>query len=163
MNIIYYCFAGAHASVVASAIHCGFLSTDRIPEAKEFLAVDYYDSTLPELIGRPYFMGRDKEGHHVYFMGMWSQRADITSTIQTVLALGGWKQEDYILQDAFPLINFSIKFGGLLSKRWRFTKLGRSLTIWGMRRQYPAFVKMVEEVQLRITILDTKNKEKLSK
>lgn len=150
MNIVYYCFAGAHASVVASAIHCGLLPTDRTPSADEFLNIPFYDRTLPTLIGRPYLMGCDERQNNVYFMGMWNQREKITSTIQCLLNIAGWKESTYILQDAFPLINFSTKFGGLLSKRYSFTQLGRSMTIWGMQRQYPAFVKLVYNVKNRL-------------
>lgn len=149
MNIIYYCFAGAHASVVAAAIHCGLLPSGRIPEPEEFSALRYYDKTPPDNIGQPYFMGDDEAGNHVYFMGMRNQRENITAVIKSMLLLSGWQEDEYILQDAFPLINFSTKFGGLLSKRWYVTNLGRSLTIWGMRRQYPMFVTMVAQVKAK--------------
>ncbi|WP_312421734.1 DUF3189 family protein [Anaerospora hongkongensis] len=150
MNIVYYCFAGAHASVVASAIHCGMLPIDRIPTAQEFLSIPFYDRTPPQFIGKPYLMGCDEKKHQVYFMGMWNQREKITSTIQSLLDIAGCQQSSFILQDAFPLINFSTKCGGLLSKRYSFTRVGRSLTIWGMQRQYPEFVKLVHSVKNRL-------------
>lgn len=155
MNIIYYCFAGAHASVVASAIHCGILPSDRIPDEGEFISINYYDQTSPEKIGQPYFMGVDENNNNVYFMGMWNQREVLTTTLRTVLAIHGYQQNDYILQDAFPLISFSTKFGGLLSKKWRLTQLGRKLTIWGMRRQYPKFVQLVQDVKMRLKLQQT--------
>lgn len=156
MNIVYYCFAGAHASVVASAIHCGLLPTTRIPAAEEFLALSYYDRTNPALIGHPYFMGRDEIGNNIYFMGLWNQRDKLTEVIQTFLALGGKKPQDYILQDAFPLITFSTKCGGLLSKKLSITDFGRSLTIWGVRRRYGEFVRLVEQVKDRCKKLQQK-------
>ncbi|HAK72902.1 MAG TPA: hypothetical protein DCP36_03685 [Sporomusaceae bacterium] len=150
MNIVYYCFAGAHASVVASAIHCGILPSDRVPTSAEFISMPYYDRTSPALIGRPYLMGCDEKNNSVYFMGMWNQREKITCTIQSLLKIAGLQDSSFILQDAFPLINFSTKCGGLLSKRSSFTKVGRSLTIWGMQRQYPEFVKLVNSVKNRL-------------
>ncbi len=156
MNIIYYCFAGAHASVVAAAIHCGLLPAARIPAAEEFLALCYYDKTKPALIGHPYFMGRDEGGNDIYFIGFWNQRDKLTEVIQSFLTLGGRKTEEYILQDAFPLITFATKCGGLLSKRLAITDFGRSLTIWGMRRQYGEFVRMVEQVKDRCKTLQKK-------
>lgn len=150
MNIIYYCFAGAHASVVASAIHCGLLPADRVPAYNEFVALPYYDRTAPRLIGSPYLMGRDEYGHSVYFLGLWDQRRPLMAAVGTLLATAGVDEQDRFFQDAFPLINFSTKIGGLLSKRYRLTNLGRRMTVWGMQRQYPAFVSMVADVKSRL-------------
>ncbi|MBP2649844.1 MAG: hypothetical protein H6Q74_669 [Firmicutes bacterium] len=151
LNIIYYCFAGAHASVVASAIHCGLLPRERVPSRQEFLAVPYYDRTLPELVGQPYFMGLDECGNKVYFMGMWSQRLKIITALGEFLDTAGVKQNQYFFQDAFPLINFSTKLGGLLSKRCHFTEMGRSITVWGIKRRYPCFVELVKKVKQQLT------------
>ncbi|MDR7865363.1 MAG: DUF3189 family protein [Sporomusaceae bacterium] len=150
MNIIYYCFAGAHASVVASAIHCGLLPADRVPAYGEFVALPYYDRTAPRLIGSPYLMGQDEYGHSVYFLGLWDQRQPLMAAAQALLATAGVDEQDRLFQDAFPLINFSTKLGGLLSKRYRLTNIGRRMTVWGMQRQYPAFVAMVADVKNRL-------------
>ncbi len=150
MNIIYYCFAGAHASVVASAIHCGLLPADRVPAYSEFVALPHYDRTAPRLIGSPYLMGQDEYGHSVYFLGLWDQRQPLMAAAQTLLATAGVDEQARLFQDAFPLINFSTKIGGLLSKRYRLTNLGRRMTVWGMQRQYPAFVAMVADVKRKL-------------
>ena len=150
MKVIYYCFAGAHASVVAAAIHCGQLPSERIPTCGEFTRLPYYDRTPPELVGQPYFMGPDEFGNSIYFMGFWSQRQKLADVLTSFLEVGGISRAEYILQDAFPLINFSTKLGGLLSKRYRLTGFGRRITIWGMQRQYPQFVSLVTEVKRRL-------------
>lgn len=150
MKIIYYCFAGAHASVVASAIHCGLLPADRVPAYSEFVALPYYDRTAPRLIGSPYLMGQDEYGHSVYFLGLWDQRQPLMAAVGALLATAGVDEQARLFQDAFPLINFSTKIGGLLSKRYRLTNLGRRITVWGMQRQYPAFVEMVADVKNRL-------------
>ncbi len=150
MNIVYYCFAGAHASVVASAIHCGLLPNDRVPGYDEFVALPYYDRTPPRLIGSPYLMGRDEFGHSVYFLGLRDQRLPVMAAVDALLASAGVRESDRLFQDAFPLINFSTKIGGLLSKRYSLTGLGRRITVWGMRRQYPAFVALVAGVKKRL-------------
>ena len=150
MKIIYYCFAGAHASVVAAAIHCGRLPAERVPTSEEFARLPYYDRTPPELVGRPYFMGPDEFGNSIYFIGFWSQRRQLADALTTFLASGGIPRSEYILQDAFPLINFSTKLGGLLSKRYRLTGFGRRITIWGLQRQYPQFVALVTDLKQRL-------------
>jgi hypothetical protein len=148
--IIYYCFAGAHASVVAAAIHCGLLPVQRLPTYSEFNALPYYDRTDPNQVGAPYFMGTDENGSKIYFMGLWSQRQSIKASMQLLLDAAGVERSQYLFQDAFPLINFSTKLGGLLSKRYRLTTLGRKITVWGMRRQYWRFVEMVTQVKNKL-------------
>ncbi len=150
LKIIYYCFAGAHASVVAAAIHCGLLPCGRVPAYKEFAALPYYDRTRPELIGTPYLMGRDEKGHEVYFMGLWNQRDQLVAAACELLAGAGVAPAAFHFQNAFPLINFSTKVGGLLSKRYRLTAVGRRITVWGIQRQYPSFVAMVQDVKARV-------------
>jgi hypothetical protein len=114
------------------------------------LAVPYYDRTPPELIGQPYLMGQDEYEHNVYFMGMWNKRDSVTATIRALLDYAGVERDTYILQDAFPLINFSTKLGGLISKRYRMTGFGRRITVWGMQRQYPLFVELVSSVKKQL-------------
>jgi hypothetical protein len=150
VNIVYYCFAGAHASVVASAIHCGLLPADRVPAYGEFVALPHYDRTAPRLIGSPYLMGRDEFGHNVFFLGLRDQRLPLMDAVGTLLATAGVSENAFLFQDAFPLINFSTKIGGLLSKRYCLTSFGRRITVWGMQRQYPAFVAMVAAVKDRL-------------
>lgn len=150
MNIIYYCFAGAHASVVAAGIHCGLLPADKIPSYDQFLALPYYDRTAPRLIGTPYFMGMDEYGHRVFFMGMWNQRIVLSGAIRQLLTISGIQDREYILQDAFPLITFSTKFGGALSKRFCLTYLGRRLSVWGIQRRYGEFIDLVKGVKSRL-------------
>lgn len=110
----------------------------------------YYDRTPPRLIGTPYRMGSDEYGHGVYFIGLWTQRAPLIAVARSIFAAAGVSEDDYIFEDAFPLINFSTKLGGLLSKRYRLTEVGRRITIWGMRRQYYSFVTLVRDVKSRL-------------
>jgi hypothetical protein len=135
---------------VAAAIQCGLLPADRIPTYEEFLAVPFYDRTPPGLIGRPYYMGLDKKGNKTYFMGMWSERRSLAVAIEELLDSLGVERGSYLMQDAFPLLNFSTKFGGLLSKRYHLTQLGRRITVWGIKRQYARFVQLVREVGARV-------------
>lgn len=135
---------------MAAAIHCGLLPCDRVPSYNEFTALRYYDRTPPELVGQPYLMGTDELGNSVYIMGLWSQRTQLAEALSTFLEAGGIPRSEYLLQDAFPLINFSTKLGGLLSKRYRLTGWGRRITVWGMQRQYPQFISLVAEVKSRL-------------
>lgn len=95
-------------------------------------------------------MGQDEYGHQVYFMGLWNQRDQLIAAANELLRGAGVPPSAYYFQDAFPMINFSTKVGGLLSKRYRLTTLGRRITVWGIQRRYPSFVAMVEGVKKRV-------------
>jgi hypothetical protein len=136
--------------VVAAAIHCGLLPCERLPAYQEFAALPYYDRTRPEFIGTPYLMGRDEHGNEVYFMGLWDQRDKLIAAAGELLASAGVAPSAYHFQNAFPLITFSTKVGGLLSKRYRLTALGRRITVWGIKRRYPSFIAMVQAVKKRV-------------
>ena len=43
-KIIYSCYGGAHSSIVASAIHIGYLPINRIPTTEEISNTPYYDA-----------------------------------------------------------------------------------------------------------------------
>ena len=135
---------------MASAIHCGFLPSDRVPSFEEILALVHYDDTTPENVGVPYLMGEDEFGNPVYFMGLLNQRDKLLSCILQVLMVAGINKNSYIFQDTFPLITFSTKIGGILSKRYAIIHAGRWLTVWGIRRRYWDFVFLVNAIKARL-------------
>jgi len=135
--------------VVASAIHCRLLPADRVPLYKELVALPYFDKTQPALIGRPYYVGTDEWDNEVYCMGLWNQRENLRQVIQILLALAQVSPSEFLLQDTFPLITFSTKMGGAMSKRCKLTLLGRRLSVWGIQRRYMDFVRLVDQVKAR--------------
>ncbi len=145
--IVYYCFAGAHASVVASAIHCGILPSTRVPNCEEIIKIPYYDSADPDHIGIPSLMGIDERGNKVYFMGMYNQRSEISFLIKEIIRIEEINQNDFIFQDTFPIIGLATKVGGLLSKRFGITMQGRLLSAWGIKRKYYDFLNLVCNVK----------------
>lgn len=145
--IVYYCFAGAHASVVASAIHCGFLPSDRIPNCEEIIKAPYFDNANPNYIGIPSLMGIDERGNKIYFMGMYNQRAEISFLINEIMYIEKINRNEYLFQDTFPIIGLTTKLGGLLSKKCGVTKLGRLLSAWGIKKKYLDFLNVVINVK----------------
>lgn len=95
-------------------------------------------------------MGQDKQGNCIYFMGLWYQREKLVHTIMTLLDLAGIETSEYIFQDVFPIINFSTKCGGALSKRLHLTNIGCRISIWGIQRRYYEFVALVEKLKMQV-------------
>lgn len=145
--IFYYCFAGAHASVVAASLHCGLLPLDRTPKFREIVSLPYYDRTVPRYIGTPYFIGRDERGRAVYCLGLWADHAALVAALTKFLLFLGIGEDDFLFVNAFALINFSTKLGGVLSKRLGITAVGRMLSVWGIRRRYADFRRLIATVK----------------
>ena len=150
MKIIYSCYGGAHSSIVASAIHVGYLPIDRVPTGEEILNIPYYDQSPKENRGIPIYMGTDTELRKVYALGMGPYRSEYTKIAYNfAFQLVGENKEDIRIINVVPLLSFSVKLGGFISRRVGLIKLGRPLTISGIRKRYDLFIKLVKDVKKR--------------
>jgi hypothetical protein len=147
MKIFYHCYAGAHSSVVAAALHCGKLPLQRVPTLTEIMAVPYFDQTPYYMIGMPYLMGRDEFGHEVYFIGMRRGGSIVKNAIFSYFQLCRLSHDQARFFDALHVINLSTKIGGGLSRRFGCICIGRRLCAWGIQRSYRGFVDLVQNVK----------------
>ncbi len=148
MKIIYSCYGGAHTSIVASAIHLGILSDQRVPSNHDIMKIPYYDATESKNIGSPLFMGIDQGGNEIYVLGMGPSRRSCTSLIydfSNLMAPGEPKR--VLIVNSIALINLPIRIGGFLSRRVKLVSLGKPLTAAGIRKKYMAFVSLVNNVK----------------
>lgn len=150
MKIIYSCYGGAHSSIVASAIHVGYLPIDRVPTGEEILNIPYYDQSPKESRGIPIYMGTDTELRKIYALGMGPYRSEYTKIAYNfAFQLVGENKEDIRIINVVPLLSFSVKLGGFISRRVGLIKLGRPLTISGIRKRYDLFIRLVKDVKKR--------------
>lgn len=150
MKIIYSCYGGAHSSIIASAIHVGYLPVDRVPTGKEILNTPYYDQSPSEFRGKPIYMGTDEKLREIYALGMGPYRTEYTKIAYNfVLQLAGKNKGDIQIINVVPLLGFLTKFGGFMSRRAGLVKLGRPLTVSGIQKRYDLFLKLVEDVRRR--------------
>jgi len=150
MKIIYTCYGGAHSSIVASAIHMGYLPIDRIPTKEEILNVPYYDQSPKESRGTPIYIGTDEELRKVYIVGMGAYRKEYTEIAYNfAFQLNNDVKRNIQIINVTPLLRFSVKVGGFLSRRAGLIKLGRPLTVVGIQKNYNLFVELVTDVKKR--------------
>lgn len=150
MKIIYSCYGGAHSSIVASAIHLGYLPFDRIPTKEEILSIPYYDQSPKELRGKPIYIGRDKELREIYALGMGPHRNEYTKIAYNfIFQFEKAEKKDIQIINVIPLLSFSTKIGGFLSRRLGLIRLGRPITVNGIQKRYEFFVDLVKDVKKR--------------
>lgn len=150
MKIIYSCYGGAHSSIVASAIHLGYLPTNRIPTKEEILNVPYYDQSPKESRGVPIYIGTDEKLREIYALGMGPYRNEYTKIAYNFsFQIGKDKKKDIQIINVVPLLSFSTKVGGFLSRRLGFIKMGRPITVRGIQKRYDFFIHLVKDVKER--------------
>ncbi len=150
MKVIYHCYGSSHSSVVAAAIHLGWLPSDRVPEPDEILGLPHYDKTNPDQIGICFYMGTDEAGREVYIIGMGAAKGVVRRAVESIFQICGVSRDEYTLVDTLPEVGIVTKIGGFLSRAVGLIGVGRPLTVWGMRRSYPRFVQLVQGVRARL-------------
>lgn len=157
MKVFYYCYGSAHSSVVAAAIHLGYLPTDRVPSDIEFINLPYYDKTKSSEIGTPFFMGYDNCRNEIFIIGMGRERNLVRKTIISFLKHNKKDIGDILMVNTLRNVNIKTKIGGFLSRGLGLVPLGRPLTIRGIQEKYLDFVDMVDGVKVKLRDLATSN------
>lgn len=147
MKIFYYCYGGAHSSVVAASIHLGMLPSDRFPSAKEIESLPHFDKTDSCEIGTPFFMGVDEYETEIFITGMTNERQLVKKTIYSFLRHSGIDESDLMMIDALKYVNFKTRIGGFLSRRMGLVALGRPLAIKGILEKYTDFLLLVKQTK----------------
>jgi hypothetical protein len=147
MKLFYCCYGGAHTSVTCASIHLGYLPSDRVPEATEFLGVPFYDKMENKKLGTPVFMGKDDLGWDIYIIGMKNARNLVIPSMKSYLNACGVEQKKFILVNALVELHPITSIGGVLSRKFGILSVGRPMTVWGIRKTYHRFITLVEQVK----------------
>lgn len=150
LKIIYHCYGSSHSSVVAAGIHLGYLPKDRVPTRQELLNTPHYDRTMTRDLGTPFLFGHDSHGFEVYVLGRKNAVHLVENLIPSVLEYYGHPTHEILLVNALERLSMITTAGGTLSRGMGFISIGRPLTVWGIRRSYWNFVRLVDSVQERI-------------
>ena len=134
MKLFYCCYGGAHTSVTCASIHLGYLPDDRVPEAREFWAVPFYDKMESSMLGTPVYMGRDLFGWDIYIMGMKNKKQLVIPAIRSCLSACGIDLNRLYFVNALAALDPATSTGGIASRRFGLMSLGRPLTIWEIRK-----------------------------
>ncbi|GFN23471.1 MAG: DUF3189 family protein [Thermoanaerobacteraceae bacterium] len=148
MKIIYHCFGGTHSSVVAAALHLGWIDPHRLPAPDELRSLPYFDRRSPGMEGWILFLGRDRYNNEVYVVGKRGMGETFENLIGGLTQALDLPREEVLLLNTSPLVNWLMAVGGFLSRRLGITLLGRPLVIWGVRRIFTRLVTFVQECRL---------------
>ncbi len=147
MIIFYTCYGSAHSSVLSAALHIGMVSKDQIPSNQEILNLPHYDKTENAEIGTPFFFGNDEMDNQVYVVGMKSDKKMVKNSIQSFLKDSGVPGTSYVFINTLNNVNWWTRVGGFLSRGLGLVNIGRPLTVFGLKKVYFEFVKMVVKIK----------------
>lgn len=156
MKVVYHCYGSAHSSVTAAAIHLGLLPRDHQPTVAELMAVPRFDRTLTRELGTPFFIGRDQAQRDVYALGRGSAARYVVNCLESLLLEERMSPMEIVLVNALPTISLVTTVGGTLSRGMGLVWPGRPLALWGVRRCYPRFVRLVRETERLLALVDEK-------
>jgi hypothetical protein len=147
MKIIYHCFGGSHSSVTSAAVHLGLLKKENIPNGKKLMEIAYFDEQTATDHGIFKFMGLDEEHNEIYIVGRRNYK-NFEPLIMGLTELLGIKQEQIVLVNTMPCVNWTMRLGGFLSRKLGWIKLGRPIVIYGTQQAYAKFRILVNQVKL---------------
>lgn len=150
MKIIYHCYGGAHSSVTAASIHLGLLPMDHIPDQHMFWQIPLYDRQDVDEHGHIFFMGVDEFENEVYLTARRSRPVVLERVFEGLAGIFNIPKEDYLFVNVMEKVNLTMKFGGFISRRWGFIKLGRPIVTLGTQAAYFRVVELVREIKSRV-------------
>lgn len=149
MKIIYHCFGGSHSSVLAAALHLGWIEKSRLPAIDQLMAVPYFDKTSDEDFGCIRFMGVDEYGNEIYVLGKKSFAGyRYSNLLMGIAEILGVKEELFVV-DCMSRVNWIMKLGGFTSRRAGLISLGRPVLGLGTRSAFLNLVNLVEITRLK--------------
>jgi len=149
MEVIYWCYAGAHTSVTAAALHLGFLNMK--PTITDIMALPGFDSTCSDQLGMVNKYGTDTAGNNIYIAALGPNRAVTLPVLNLLLEACGLSSDSYLLVNALSCIRIETRVGGYISRRLGYVRLGRYLCALGILRSFKCFMQLVETVKAACT------------
>ncbi len=151
MKIFYFCYGGAHSSVIAAALHLGKIKYPL--DYNEIINFNNFDLNTSDYKGIPTLMGIDEKGNQIYYVGYGKNKEMIVKLLKSFLQIHGVKDNQYLFVDALDKINWRVKLGGFISKALKQKKIGIRFTALGILLSAEDIYNKVETVK---TIIEGK-------
>ncbi|KAF0195514.1 MAG: hypothetical protein FD169_1327 [Bacillota bacterium] len=147
MDVIYCCYAGAHTSITAAALHVGLLASKRNPTMSDILALPYFDATLQGQVGRVFKFGVDELGTNVYVASLGPRRQATLAALKLMLQESSVSMQNALIVNALSCISLEVRIGGFLSRRLGLVSIGRPMCAKGIIRHFRCFERLVAEAR----------------
>lgn len=150
MIVIYHGHAGAVSAAVAAAIHSGLLPEDRVPPAREILAVPEVWAVASGTAGRLVWLGRDGQGHDIHFLGHRARFDVLERVVREVGARLGVDTSDILYVDTVPAVGWAARSLGAAVGFLGIGRLALPALVALTRAAYPRLAKLVRQTRARL-------------
>jgi len=147
VQVIYCCYAGAHTSITAAALHIGLLSPEREPTMSDILSLPNFDTTSQGQIGRVFKFGVDERGNNVYIAALGPGRQATISALKLMLQECGVSEQHALIVNALSCVSLEVRVGGFISRRLGLVAIGRPMCARGIIRHFKCFIRLVAEAR----------------
>ncbi|OIQ08475.1 DUF3189 family protein [Neomoorella thermoacetica] len=148
MMVIYACFSGTHAGVIAAALHLGWLTPAHLPDWRQLKKLPHFDA--PEGQGGLRYLGRDSAGTSVYTAAVGHDGEAARRAVATFLRIMGREQGEIIWVDVSRRVSLLWRLGGFCRRYPHLAAPGRWLLCWSLRRDYSTMVALVKESRRQV-------------
>ncbi|MGE5599820.1 MAG: DUF3189 family protein [Bacteroidota bacterium] len=145
MRVFYQCYGRAHTSIVAAHLHLGNLPVETRPTVREIMSLPYFDRARETDIGQPLLLGRDRDGHEIFALGLGMGIRQGLGALCSVLRTGG--EEEPLVVNTLKGLGLVARLGGGLSRELGLVAVGRPLVAHGVVKIFPRLVRTVDEVK----------------
>lgn len=149
--VIYHCYGGSHSSVTAAAVHGGLLPRHKAPTKEQLLNLPFFDTQGSADHGYLQYIGQSGAGVKVYSVGFETASVPVIRGAKSLFALAGAPLDSVLYVDTRTVINSWMVVGGVLSRKFGLTLVGRPLVAWGTRLAFGKIVALVAATEHRIT------------
>lgn len=123
------------------------------------MKVPFFEQQTGDDHGKFYLMGQDEFGNQVYIIGKHNLGRFFESLMRQIAGIWGINQEQLVIVDTMPYVNYLMMVGGYTSRRLGISLIGRPLVIKGTQNAFFKLVNLVERIKITTvakTVGDTK-------
>lgn len=146
MIIFYCCYGRAHASVVAAALHLGWLHPSAA-SVEDIVRLPYFDRASSKDFGLPLPLAQDSLRNQVFILGHGPAGKLVERALLSTLEHCGWPPGEILFVRTDECLNIWTRIGGFLSRRLGLVFPGRILAAYGIRRSLPCLARCVARVR----------------
>lgn len=140
MIIIYACFSGTHAAVIAAAIHAGFLNTDQVPAWQQLKRLPHF--AAPEGEGGLRYMGQTPAGHAIYTAAVGHDGQAAGRSVGTFLEALGRDRDEVLWIDVSHRVSLLWRAGAFCRRYLLLAWLGQLLLLRSLKKDYAVLVNL---------------------
>lgn len=147
VEVIYCCYAGAHTSITAAALHVRLLAPKHQPTVSDILSLPYFDTTSQDQIGRVFKYGSDQRGNNIYVAALGPGRQATLAALKLMLLECGVTDDNSLIVNALSCVSLGVRVGGFISRRLGIVTLGRLMCARGIVNHFRCFETLVDEAR----------------